>query len=92
MNLRNIRFHKPTDTGLIIAGLTLLFCLAVLLALLCFRQSLSYKHKAESLEQQLYISELKQDYFQWRESNALGHNTDKSRYPRYEELQKLTTN
>jgi Mn2+/Fe2+ NRAMP family transporter len=73
----------------IILGL-ILVVLAMVMALLAMTGEVQRARDAEAKQSAaLYKSELKAEYFEWREQNSLGHTVDKSKFPRYAEFEKL---
>lgn len=71
-----------------------ILCLAlgfsILSSLISLRLYLENRSKITGLERQVYSERLKREYFEWRETNALGHNKSKQDFPRYKELENLS--
>jgi hypothetical protein len=62
---------------------------AIMFFLISLRLVEDRQARIEKLERDLYVTDLKRDYFEWRESNALGHSTASQNFPRWQELQAL---
>lgn len=73
------------------AVLSLAFCLAVLINLLTYALYQDQLAANAKLDQQLYHEQLKREYFEWRETTATGHKTDKANFPRWDEIEAAGT-
>ncbi len=60
-----------------------------LFSMMTIRAYQDQQSKLERTERQLAAEQLKREYFEWRESNATGHTTDKSEFPKMDELNAL---
>jgi hypothetical protein len=64
---------------------------ALMFFLICLRLVAERQARIDKLERSLYVTDLKRDYFEWRESNAIGHTVDSRSFPRQAELEALNT-
>ena len=67
------------------AAVALMFCL-ISLRMISDRQA-----RIEKLERDLYVAELKKDYFEWRDGTAIGH-APNVKFSRQKELDALNNN
>ena len=71
------------------ALLVLALGLAIMINLMTYALYQDQQRKHDKIADQLYSEQLKRQYFEWRDSMANGHKTDKANFARWTELEQI---
>jgi hypothetical protein len=83
--------HGDSMKNLIIIGLFFGMLLTSLFGMVSVRAYHDEQVANQKLERKLYVENLKREYYQYRDSTATGHSTDKAAFPRYDEMEALSS-